>query len=80
MSQATPVGPPDRCRARPDFQRLGYRDAFVAKVSAIGDALIYCGYIGGAGIHHGYGIAVDRSGSAYVAGYTQSTRPGLSGR
>ena len=54
------------------FNGWGYTDAFVAKVSPLGDALIYCGYIGGNGIDYGYGIAVDQSGNAYIAGYTTS--------
>jgi len=50
------------------------RDAFVAKVNSIGTTLLYCGYIGGSGHDWGYGIAVDGSGNAYVAGDTQSTQ------
>src|ERR1017187_6500325 len=37
------------------------------------DPLIYSTYLGGSGTDQGYGIAVDNSGSAYVAGYTTST-------
>jgi len=48
-------------------------DAFVAKVSAQGIALLYCGYIGGSGGDCGCGIAVDAAGNAYVAGSTYST-------
>ena len=55
-----------------NFTGWGYTDAFVAKVSSIGDALVYCGYIGGNNVDHGYGIAVDPSGNAYVVGYAQS--------
>jgi hypothetical protein len=51
----------------------GSYDAFVAKVNAAGTALVYCGYIGGAGDDQGNGIAVDGSGNAYVTGYTAST-------
>ncbi len=50
----------------------GFGDAFVAKVNAAGTALVYCGYIGGSGGDQGNGIAVDTSGNAYVAGWTNS--------
>ncbi len=50
----------------------GNYDAFVAKVNAAGTALLYAGYIGGAGDDGGYGIAVDGAGNAYVTGYTDS--------
>jgi len=49
-----------------------YGDAFVAKVNAVGDALVYAGYIGGAGDDYGRGIALDGTGNAYVTGYTDS--------
>jgi len=48
-------------------------DAFVAKVNAAGTALVYAGYIGGSASDAGYGIAVDRSGNAYVTGGTSSS-------
>ena len=51
----------------------GSNDAFVAKVKTDGTALVYSGFIGGAGDDYGMGIAVDKSGNAYVAGYTDST-------
>jgi acyl-CoA hydrolase len=51
----------------------GSTDAFVAKVNAAGTALVYCGYLGGAGEDFGYSIAVDSSGNAYVTGQTLST-------
>ncbi len=50
----------------------GSNDAFVAKLTASGNALIYCTYLGGAGDDRAMGIAVDASGAAYITGYTQS--------
>ena len=47
-------------------------DAFVAKVNVAGTGLVYAGYIGGTASDFGKGIAVDSSGSAYVAGTTAS--------
>jgi hypothetical protein len=50
-----------------------YADAFVAKLNALGSALVYSTYLGGSGVDYGYGIAVDSSGNAYVTGETSST-------
>jgi uncharacterized protein (TIGR03437 family) len=50
----------------------GGDDAFVAKVKADGAGLEYCGYIGGAGVDVGFGIAVDGQGAAYLNGRTSS--------
>lgn len=47
-------------------------DAFVTKFSASG-APAYSTYLGGNGNDHGFGIAVDSSGNAHVAGLTGST-------
>jgi len=58
----------------PDLTHNGGYDAFVAKVNSTGITLLYCGYIGGSDYEYGYGIAVDGSGNAYVAGYTESTQ------
>lgn len=51
----------------------GRYDAFIAKLNTTGTALIYTGYIGGAGDEFGRGIAVDDAGNAYVSGWTSST-------
>jgi len=57
----------------PDLTHNGNIDAFVAKVSASGTGLYYCGYVGGSGSDYGFGIAVDGSGNVHVTGYTNST-------
>jgi hypothetical protein len=51
----------------------GPPDAFVGKLNAAGSALVFSTYLGGTGDDRGYGLALDSSGSAYVAGVTQST-------
>jgi beta-propeller repeat-containing protein len=48
-------------------------DAFVAKINPQGTGLDYCGYIGGDRIDFANGIAVDKTGSAFVVGATNST-------
>jgi hypothetical protein len=50
----------------------GGADGFVAKVNPNGTALVYAGYIGGAGQDSASAIAVDSAGNAYVAGVTDS--------
>ncbi len=51
----------------------GSNDVFVAKLNPAGNALVYATYIGGGGDDRAYGIAVDSTGAAYVAGSTMST-------
>ena len=48
-------------------------DAFVTKLSANGGSLIYSTILGGSSVDTGNAIAIDRFGSAYVAGETSST-------
>ena len=50
-----------------------YSDAYVTKINASGDAVIYSTYIGGSNEDWSYGIAVDASGNAYIAGLTVSS-------
>ena len=47
-------------------------DIFVAKLNPAGNGLVYSTYLGGSADDFGYAIAVDSSGSAYVAGVTTS--------
>ncbi len=51
----------------------GSADAFVTELNPTGSGLLYSTYLGGGSNDYGLGIAVDASGSAYVAGYTYST-------
>jgi hypothetical protein len=48
------------------------QNAFVTKFDATGGGLIYSTYLGGSSYDDAYAIAVDRNGSAYVAGNTGS--------
>lgn len=47
-------------------------DAFVAKLNPQGTALVYSTYLGGTGDDEAVRVAVDSSGQAYVAGFTNS--------
>ncbi|MFW9914323.1 MAG: SBBP repeat-containing protein [Candidatus Thorarchaeota archaeon] len=49
-----------------------FYDVFVFKLAADGQNLLYSTYVGGSNDDWGYGIAVDHSGIAYVAGYAKS--------
>jgi hypothetical protein len=56
----------------------GGQDAFVTKINSAGSAIVYGTYLGGNGgtsgnLEQANAIAVDSSGSAYVAGVTNST-------
>jgi hypothetical protein len=51
----------------------GTYDAFVVKLNAAGDALLYSTYLGGSGADEATGIAVDLWGNAYVTGDTTSS-------
>ncbi|HEX7365052.1 MAG TPA: SBBP repeat-containing protein, partial [Dehalococcoidia bacterium] len=50
----------------------GY-DAFITKLSATGDSLIYSTYLGGSELDSGFGIAVDAASCAYITGRTASS-------
>jgi hypothetical protein len=47
-------------------------DAFVAKLTPSGTALVYSTYLGGSNNDYAQAIAVDPNGGAYVAGWTDS--------
>jgi Beta-propeller repeat len=51
----------------------GGRDAFVLKLNATGNTLLYSTLLGGASEDWGTAIALDASGNAYIAGDTLST-------
>jgi hypothetical protein len=50
----------------------GELDAFVVKLNQTGTALVYATFLGGSDLDRGFWIAVDNSGSAYIAGQTAS--------
>ncbi len=50
----------------------GGLDTFVAKLSATGESLVYCGYIGGDRADTGHGIALDDQQNAHVIGSAES--------
>lgn len=51
----------------------GQSDAFLSKIKPDGSALIYSTYLGGSASDSAWGVAVDSSGQAYVAGSTLSS-------
>ena len=51
----------------------GKKNAFVMKLNSEGTSLLYATYLGGNADDEGLAIAVDSTGAAYVAGYTDST-------
>jgi fibronectin type 3 domain-containing protein len=50
----------------------GTRDAFVARITPLGDAISYCTYLGGTSDDGATGIAFDPAGNLHVAGFTHS--------
>jgi hypothetical protein len=58
----------------------GNGNGFITKINAAGTAVVYSTYFGGKGNDAPVNIAVDRSGSAYVGGFTSSDGfPGVTG-
>jgi YVTN family beta-propeller protein len=56
-----------------DISYNGGSDAFVTKLNASGNALVYSTYLGSSGHEGGGSIALDSAGNAYVAGSTGSS-------
>lgn len=50
----------------------GTRDAFVTKLNAAGNALVYSTYLGGSGVDVGYAISLDQTGEAAIVGDSTS--------
>src|SRR5215469_16442766 len=48
------------------------QNAFVTKINAAGNAIVYSSYLAGSGFTEAFGIAADGAGNAYVSGVTQS--------
>jgi len=48
-------------------------NAFVTKLNPAGSALVYSTYLGGSGDGYGTGLALDKTGDAFIAGYTFGT-------
>lgn len=48
-------------------------NAFVVKLNAAGNALLFSTYLGGSGLDEGLGIAVNAAGNAFVTGATSSS-------
>jgi hypothetical protein len=51
----------------------GVTDAFVSKLGAAGDALVFSTYFGGSGVDRAFALALDAGGNVYLTGETNST-------
>ena len=51
----------------------GGANAYVMKIDSSGGTILYSSYLGGSTEDHGYGIAADTTGHAYVTGLSYST-------
>jgi len=56
----------------PDLSFNGTYDAFVTKVNAAGDSLVYSGFVGGNNDERSYSIAIDDAQNVYITGWTKS--------
>jgi hypothetical protein len=57
----------------------GLDDVIVSKLNATGTALLYSTYIGGGASERAHGIALDATGAAYIAGYSNGSYPTTAG-
>ncbi|HEX8190360.1 MAG TPA: FG-GAP-like repeat-containing protein, partial [Pyrinomonadaceae bacterium] len=57
---------------KPSLLNPGFADAFVSKLAADGQSLVYSTYLGGSAAEQGLGVAVGPDGSAFVTGSTTS--------
>lgn len=55
-----------------DTYNGGTSDAYIAKLNAEGDSLVFSTYLGGEGNDYGYGIVVDAYNNTYITGETWS--------
>jgi hypothetical protein len=63
-----------------DHSLEGSQDAFVAKLNAAGDDLVYSTFLGGSAVENTVGgFAIDQTGHAYITGQTNSTDFPLTG-
>ncbi|MFX0204652.1 MAG: SBBP repeat-containing protein, partial [Candidatus Hodarchaeota archaeon] len=51
----------------------GSTDAFVTKLNATGNGLVYSTYLGGSDWEEGYDLTIDSAGNCYITGWTEST-------
>lgn len=63
---------PTRNAIQPTFGG-GTRDAFLTELTADGTGIVFSTYLGGGNFDEGRGLALDSTGSVYVAGRTDST-------
>lgn len=55
-----------------EFSNLGGTNVFVSRLNASGSERSYFTVLGGSGNDAGFGVAVDKTGSAYITGFTDS--------
>ena len=56
-----------------DTSHNGNDDAYVLKLAANGQSLVYATFLGGSSYDYGNGLDIDDQGAAYVTGYTYSS-------